>query len=239
MADDVKPGPAPSTGELESIQSAAKWLVGAAAAVMALLLAGLQLPVVLRVTADSVAVWGVPVAWGIALVAILAVGFVLVSAARVLVHPGWSLTKLSQLDDPLTVDPLKNKWNDHWLKDELEGQRALLAPGDELRPSTLSRQGHNLLTAWDTLHKTGSATVADDAPPRRTYTQGVQADEDALESRYRNSLEINQRVADAANLADVRRRYRRLVRGLPIAGILIIGAFGGLVWLLAASGDQL
>src|SRR2546430_715910 len=127
-----------SNDELESIRSAAKWLVGAGAAVMTIFVAGLQLSTLARLTFESP--WLRALALAAVVGGFLTVGYVLVLAARVLVHPGWTMNLLAHLDSP--PEP---EWNDHWMREELEGQRRLLVPGNELRPRKLYDHGHNLL----------------------------------------------------------------------------------------------
>src|SRR4051812_28731769 len=121
-----------SNDELESIRSAAKWLVGAGAAVMTIFVAGLQLSTLARLTFESP--WLRALALAAVVGGFLTVGYVLVLAARVLVHPGWTMNLLAHLDSPPAVGQVHRhverypepEWNDHWMREELEGQRRLL-----------------------------------------------------------------------------------------------------------------
>ena len=101
--------------EVESLQGAARWLVGASAAVGAALLAGTQVSALTRLTPDN------PVQLAIAITAciisLVAVGVILVRATRVLVHPDWTLNKLAHQD----FDKKRRKKHKH-LYDELESQ---------------------------------------------------------------------------------------------------------------------
>jgi hypothetical protein len=97
--------------ELKAVQVATRWLVGAATAVLAVLLAGVQLSALGQLASDR------PGRLAIAVIAcalgLLAVGTILVLAARVLVSPGWTLSKLAHLET-------QHRWQGHWLRSELE-----------------------------------------------------------------------------------------------------------------------
>lgn len=218
--------------ELESVQSAARWLVGAAASVFAALLAGLQLSALTSLTFDSpLQLIGSLLA---SLVALVGVGVILVLASKVLIHPGWTITKLSRLET-------QSKWNTHWLRNVLQSQAGLLAAGTELRPSLLHRRQVRLSEAWFQLHERGATTVSDDAAaaaaPTRNYRVDVAEDVERLGQRLNNITAVTTRVTTAANLAEVRRRYKRLVRALKWAGFLPVLAILYLAWAAAQNSD--
>src|SRR5688500_9373192 len=93
--------PQPSDSELQAMQAAAKWLVGAGAAVSTALIAGLQLSTLTRLTFATPD--RLKLAVGLVTVCLLAVGTVLVVAARVLVHPGWTPDRLKAVDAPVAT----------------------------------------------------------------------------------------------------------------------------------------
>jgi hypothetical protein len=212
--------------ELESTQSATRWLVGAAAAVLAVLLAGVRLSTLGQLGAEQ------PIRLAIAILAcavgLAAVGTILVLAARVLISPGWTLSRLAHLE-------VTGGWQDHWLRPVLEGQRGLLTPDDALRPARLYRRHRRLLVAWFQLHDRGATTLPDDLDTDRPTTQrsyAVANDEDMTRLRHRLDVTtlITERVVTAANLAQARRRYRRLVQALPFLGALPVVAIPVFAW---------
>lgn len=233
---ELRVGVGSLSAELESVQSGARWLIGAASAVVATLLAGLQLSVLTRLTFDTTL--QLIVSLVACFVGLASVGVVLVLAARVLIHPGWTLNRLAHLDGP------NQKWQRHWLRKELESQYGLIVPGDELRPASLYRRHRRLLEAWLDLTEIGHITLPDDlsedspsVTDTHEYHADVPADVERLERRLTNVIATATQVAAVANLAAVRRRYRRLVRCLPFIGSLPIVAILFLVWTAAANTD--
>src|SRR6266550_4530887 len=84
MAPDTRDGPDVGSGyaaQLETLRSAAKWLLAAAAGVGALLVAGLQLTGIGRLPLDS---WRLYAALGAAAVALSAIGYMIKAASTVL-----------------------------------------------------------------------------------------------------------------------------------------------------------
>lgn len=215
-----------ATVELKAVQVATRWLVGAATAVLAVLLAGVQLSALGQLASDR------PGRLAIAVIAcavsLLAVGTILVLAARILVSPGWTLSKLAHLD-------AQHHWQGHWLRSELEAQRGLLTPDNELQPSRLYRRHRRLYVAWFQLQERGCTTLPDDLDIERNetardYSVTNNDDVERLRRRLEEATGISEGIATAANLAETRRRYRRLVRTLPIIGILPVIAVPVFIW---------
>lgn len=155
------PGQA-AAGELESIRSAARWLVGSAATVLVVLITGIQLSALTQLAGEA-RPRDLLLASISCVAALLGVGGVLVQAARVLISPGWTANKLAHLDIPGGRD-----WERHWLRRELEEQRALLTPENRLRPSSLYRRQRRLFVASFELREHGEASpedLSDDAEP--------------------------------------------------------------------------
>jgi hypothetical protein len=212
--------------ELEAVHTATRWLVGAAAAVLAVLLAGVQLSTMGQLASERPG--RLVVAVTACVVGLAAVGIILVLAARVLVSPGWTLTKLAHLD-------LQHKWQDHWLRSELEAQRGLLDPDEDIEPDRLYRRHRRLLVAWFQLQEQGRTSLPDDLNTEHDTTQqDYQVTNDHDVERLRTRLEqvtgITKRIATAANLAETRRRYRLLVRALPTIGALPVIAVPVFAW---------
>ena len=229
------PSNAPAV-ELKTIQIATRWLVGAAASVLAVLLAGVHLSALGQLAADRPERLTIAITAGA--VGLLAVGTILVLAARVLVSPGWTLSELAHLET-------QRHWQHHWLQRELEAQRGLLTPGDELQPSRLYRRHRRLYVAWFELLEKGATTLPDDLDnehhnpadhspanhnPGRNYSVTNNDDVERLRRRLDEAANISEGIATVANLAATRRRYRRLVRTLPILGILTVIAVPLFAW---------
>ncbi|MBV8996662.1 MAG: hypothetical protein JO287_23830 [Pseudonocardiales bacterium] len=212
--------------ELEAVQTATRWLVGAAAAVLAVLLAGVQLSSMGQLASEQPG--RLVVAVIACVVGLAAVGIILVLAARVLVSPGWTLGKLAHLE-------LQHKWQDHWLRSELEAQRGLLDPDEDIEPDRLYRRHRRLLVAWFQLQEQGHTSLPDDLntdhdSAQQDYLVTNDHDVERLRSRLEEVTAVTERIATAANLADTRRRYRFLVQTLPIIGVLPVIAVPVFAW---------
>jgi hypothetical protein len=208
------------------VQSATRWLVGAAATVLAVLFAGVQLSALGRLASDR------PGRLAIAIIAcavgLIAVGMILVLAARVLVSPGWTLSKLAHLDT-------QHRWPGHWLQSELDAQRGLLTPDDDLQPGRLYRRHRRLYVAWFQLQERGTTTLPDDLytehnGTERNYSVTNNDDVERLRRRLQEATGISEGITTAANLAETRRRYQQLVQALPIIGALPIIAVPVFIW---------
>jgi hypothetical protein len=210
----------PFLTELSSLQSAARWLVAASAAVAATLLAGVQITA-LRDLANQ---GPVPLytAGAAGALAVLAVGTIVVMATRVLVAPGWTLNTLGHRE--LEAGP--TQWKPTWLRTGLESQRGVLVPGGELKLSELYRQQHALATANFDLHDQGEiqlpANLTHSAGGTEIYRASSTEDVARLQRRLDNVLVAATRVANAANLITTRRRYRHLIRTLPWSGVVLV-----------------
>lgn len=192
---------------------------------LAVLLAGVQLSALGQLAPDRPRLTIAVIACGVGLAA---VGMILVLAARVLVSPGWTLSKLAHLD-------AQHHWQDHWLRPELESQRGLLTPDDDLQPGRLYRRHRRLLVAWFQLQDRGCITLPDDLytehnNTERDYSVTNTQDVDRLRRRLDEATSISEGITTAANLAETRRRYRQLVRALPIIGVLPVIAVPVFAW---------
>jgi hypothetical protein len=234
MAEETEGGSA--ARELASVQSAARWLVGGGAAVLAALVAGLQLSAIAQLTFDSAVQLGLTA--GAFVVALVSIIVLLVLAARVLVYPGWTLHRMTDLQD---ADP--GKWQKHWLREYLTLGRGLLVTDANFDPGLIFDRHRMLLVAWSELHERGETVVPDDVddtsahPPTHTYKADDSQDVERLERRLANASATTERVEAAANLVDVRRRYRRLVRLLPVLGLVPVAALLYVLWSAATTSD--
>jgi hypothetical protein len=213
-----QPPGSPAVVELEAVQAATRWLVGAAAAVLAVLLTGVRLSALGPFASDRLG--QLTIAASAYLVGLLAAGLILVLAARVLVFPGWTLHKLAHLHD-------RQRWQGHWLQPELEAQRTSLTPDVDLQPSLLYRRHRQLYVAWCQLQERGCTTLRDDldaghSGTERDYSVTNDQDVERLRRRLEVATGISEGIATTANLIQIRRRYRQLVRALPISGILVV-----------------
>jgi hypothetical protein len=107
-----------------------------------------------------------------------------------------------------------------------------------------------LYVAWFELLEKGTTTLPDDLDnehhypanhnpanhnpanhnPGRDYSVTNNDDVERLRRRLDEAASISEGIATAANLAATRRRYRRLVRALPILGILPVIALPLFIW---------
>jgi hypothetical protein len=146
----------------------------------------------------------------------------------VLVSPGWTLRKLAHLDD-------HKHWQGHWLQSELETERGLLTPDADLLPNRLYRRHRQLYVAWFQLQERGCVTLPDDlyAEPsgaEQSYSLTNDQDVERLRRRLEAATNISEGIATAANLIETRRRYRKLVRALPLSAVLVIIAIPAFTW---------
>ncbi|MGX7825673.1 hypothetical protein ACTG9Q_11330 [Actinokineospora sp. 24-640] len=217
--------------ELESIRSAARWLVAAAAAMAAVIMAGLQVSAVTKIDGPASRM---VVAVAAAVLGAMAAGWILVRAARVLVSPAWTLGKLTGLE---RTRP--DHWREHPINRELQGSKSLLTTGRELVLGEIYRAQRELFVATTTLQETGSVTVSTSLSPSTSarspivYDANSDTDERRLRQRLDTVTEIAGRIAETANLAETRQRYHTLVRDLRIAGVLLIACL--LTFVLASA----
>jgi hypothetical protein len=223
-----------STGEaaqeLESVRSAARWLVAAAASVLAVMLAGVQASAASKIENSSLERL---VTSGLAgVVGLVAVGTVLWLAARVLVTPGWTINKIAHLE--LTQ---RESWEAHRIYSELHSRRAWLMPADDLRISVLYRSCRALLIASTEFHEFGHCTVTTSllstAPETVSYSAAHDGDEDRLRRRVAMVENMADQVANTANLVDVHLRYKRLVRSMPWLGSIAVLSIVAFIWATA------
>jgi hypothetical protein len=220
----------PAAAELEAVQAATRWLIGAAATVLAALLAGMHLSSLGQLTTDQpLRLTAALIACAVGLIGIVVILFF---AARVLVSPNWTLSKLAHLDKD-------QKWEDHILRAELAAQRGLLTPDEDLKPAHLYRRHRRLHVAWSQLQESGRTTLPDDLDTEhntteRNYSVTNKQDVERLHRRLQEITNISERITTAANLAETRRRYRQLVWWqLPFIGALPVLAILAFVWATA------
>lgn len=219
-----------STQELESIRSAARWLVGASAAILAVLLAGVQVNAISRIDELTLLrfLGSVPAVF----LALGCTGAVLYLAARVLIPPGWTLTGLAHL-----ASTKPQVWHRHWAYEELQGRRGLLTPTAELDLDKLYRHHRAMFVALVELRERGSTTLGSSLvgnPAGSTsYSVDVDGDEERLTQRLHLVEDITERITATVNLADVRRRYRRLIRSLPWLGVVTALSVAAFIWATA------
>ncbi|MGH3686201.1 MAG: hypothetical protein ACRDRU_10345 [Pseudonocardiaceae bacterium] len=221
-----QPPGSPAAAELAAVHAVTRWLVGAAASALAILLAGVRLSALGQLASDQPERLAVAVI--ACAVALLAAGITLVLAARVLVSPGWTLSKLAHLD-------AHHRWQSHPLQPALEAQRGLLTPDDDLQPGRLYRRHRRLYVAWFQLQERGCTTLPDDLyaeqnTTERDYSVANDQDVDRLRRRLEEATSISEGIAATANLVETRRRYRRLVRVMRISGIFVVVAVPVFAW---------
>jgi hypothetical protein len=236
MADAGHAGPIAdpaTTQEVEAVRSAARWLVGAAAAVIAAMLAGVQVSAVSKIHTDTLAPLVVAVSAGVTGLGVAAT--ILILAAQVLVAPGWTLNRLAHQERT-------RGWNQHWLNEELQARRGLLVPTDDLHLNQLYRSYRALFVANVELREQGHTSLPqnllrDQDTETVTYQSGNSVDENRLEQRLNNITEMASRIANTANMAAVHRHYRRLVRALPWLGLIMALSAGAFIWATTTPPD--
>jgi hypothetical protein len=159
-------------------------------------------------------------------------GTVLYLAARVLIPPGWTLTGLAHLESTRPQE-----WRKHWAHEELQGRRALITPTTELDLGKLYRHHRATFVAVVELRETGrtslDSSLVGDSAGRVSYSAGEDGDEERLLQRLQMVEDIAERVTTTVNLADVHRRYRRLVRRLPWLGVVATLSIAAFIWATA------
>ncbi|GAA3861015.1 hypothetical protein GCM10022243_29030 [Saccharothrix violaceirubra] len=214
-----------ATSEVEAVRAAARWTVGAAAALLAAMLAGVQLSAVGRLEEFTAARGGGSVIAATA--GLLGAGAVLWLAARVLVSPGWTLNRLAGLE--LTAP---ETWRTHWARLELESRQALLSPTRDLKLAGLYRHQRALFVASVELSEHGRTTVAGSLldGEETTYRADHQGDEDRLNRRRALADALAARIVETIDVADTHRRYRVLVRALPWLGATAVLSIAAFIW---------
>ena len=204
---------------LGSIQTTAKWIVGAAAVVIGTVIGGLQLKDLGSLLA------GDPLQLGFAIVAcfvaIGGAGVILVMAARVLVTQGLTLSDIARKEVHIRA-------------------RRRLRPGedvsdfDPMLTSLAKRRGDllpdgipDVLTLRNKYEKASKAAarVRSGTPATLegvTYTPGDPAAKEQLEAHVNDYQMHAERLVDAAQLYLAQRAYRHLIRALWTGGILAV-----------------
>lgn len=208
---------------LDSILTTVKWIVSSAAVVLGVLVAGLQLTHIGELTSDRL--FAAMTAY---LVAVFAVGTILVRAARVLVKPGLTVSDLALRElrartravdaakgDLARVQPASTQ--DPLLAAIARSRRELL-PG---APSDLDLQAfyraHVIMTeAWQKVSSGGTATV-----DGISYRGSQPSEVAALRARLDESLARADKLIDAAHLYLAQGEYRRLLRWLVVTGVVV------------------
>jgi hypothetical protein len=192
-----------------SLQAAARWVVGAAAAVGAILVAGLQVGTLGRLPVHGLRL---PVAVAAVILGLLSIAFVIAKASSVLTSPRVSLVQLRDR--------------------ELEGGRRA-SPGAQAPPDfdQAARQDKLL----QEIHSHRHLLILTDATgPHDVYYKLDQARKAKAE---RGALEEDaQRLSDFASLYEMRRRFRSLLRWLIGSGLAI--GIAVVSFSLAVGGSQ-
>jgi hypothetical protein len=225
--DSVRSGDAVQVVQL---RTTARWLIGGAASVAAILVAGLQLEDLAGL--DDRHWWVLPLAFLAALVALAAVGRTLYQAAGVLAAPRYSINDLERRD-------LADHGN--FPKARIEN------PETPLIEYLIVERGPELLGARDAIWRLttdyNSALEGLDKAQKvdvgsRNYDPDVAADAAALR---RISVDLQQRihrVCDAAERWETQRRYDRLIDHLPLIGGLFVAGIFAFAWLTTLSPQQ-
>lgn len=214
------PSPASSDSTAE-LKSAAKWLVAASGSIAALLVAGMQLKDM------RLAGWPVALAaTGSALVALGAVGVVLWTAISVLATPRSTLTQLAEQDRadngmyPLLrdADP-KSPLIYHLV---IERKLELLGP----KRDAIVQLETDRSAAYRFLFGAQKVEIGG-----RDYDPLVKGDVSAVQGQSLDLAQRIERVLDAAEHWEVRRRFSRLTSMGAIAGGVFVVGILGFVWL--------
>ncbi|NUW37044.1 hypothetical protein HTZ77_37425 [Nonomuraea sp. SMC257] len=209
------------------LRAAARWLVGASASVVAVLVAGVQLRDFAEL--DAVGVWAVPVALLAVLIALATVVWTLYGAAAVLAVPRRSIGELADLDRADNGDfpgprlgPPKSALISHLVR---ERRTELLGVSrDAIWQLNMERVAAYKASAFP---RTGKNLQIGD----REYDPDNRDDSAALANLIVDLDRRVQAVVDAAASFETQRRYDRLRRGMRLAGLPFVVSFLALVWL--------
>jgi hypothetical protein len=218
---------------LGSIQTTAKWIVGAAAVVIGTLIGGLQLKNLGSLLGSSRLQLGIATA--ACLAAIGGAGVILVAAARVLITQGLTLSDIAQREVDIRVDE----------------ERKLRQPGtqvsdfDPMLESLAKRRGDLLPDAIpDVLTFKNAYEEASEAAAKVrsgatatltgvTYAPGDTAATERLEALVNDYRVRAERLVDAAQLYLAQQAFHRLIRTLWMGGIAVV--IGAVVFALVTS----
>jgi hypothetical protein len=213
-----------------SIQTAAKWIVGAAAVVVGTLIGGLQLKDLGPLLEGSLP--RLLIAAAACLAAIIGAGAILLAAARVLITQGLTLSDIAQREVNIRVTrgPLEP---DQQVSDFDPLLRSLSRRQRDLFPDDIS----DVLTFAQAYDKTreAAALVRRGEPAELkgvAYPPGDTSTKD-LESQAEDYRERAEQLVDAAQMYLARQAFRRLIRTLWIGGSLTV--IGVVVFVLTTA----
>jgi hypothetical protein len=182
---------------LASLQDAAKWVVGAFAAIGAILVAGLQVGAVGTLGTDEPL--RLALALGAMVMALVAVGVVLTCAARVLVSPQLSLADLADLD----VRELKRASDE----EQVNPARALLGePSDPLLKA---------------IHRKREELLKSDVERPLELHGRLNTDQGLTDDQRKLLEEDAERLTDFADTLTARMRFKTLMWWLRVGGGLV------------------
>jgi hypothetical protein len=205
---------------LGSIQTTAKWIVGAAAVVIGTLIGGLQLK-------DLGSLLETRLQLGIAAVAcfaaILGAGWILVMAARVLITQGLTLSDIARREARIRATKGKRLGPGKTVSDFdpvlgwLARRRGDLLPKDI--PDILTfKNAYEETSAAEARLRSGAPAVVAGV----TYNPSDTGATEQLEAQVADYRERAERLVDAAQLYLAQRAFRRLIQTLWTGGILVL-----------------
>lgn len=216
--------PGAEAAHTRELKAAAKWAVGAAASVAAVIVAGVGFHAPPRLATmswvqDTALILG-------ALIAFVSVVVVLLTAAHVLTTPRPSFIDLA-IQDREEVLPGQPRWDapDSPLLQYLLLDHRLDVLGEREFLHELNR---DRICVTRAMHRQEPVTVES-----RTYDPRTQGDAQELE---RLAADLDRRVEKVVELAEhweVRQRCTKLLRGLPVCGVAFLVGIG--CYLLAAA----
>jgi hypothetical protein len=220
---------------LGSIQTTAKWIVGAAAVVLGALIGGLQLKDLGPLREASL----LPlfVACLACLAAIAGVGWILVAAARVLIMQGLTLSDIARREVQVRVIRGRMRPGER-VSDYDPLLRSLYKRKIDLLPDTIDdvltfRNTYDNISKGADLVRSGTPAVLKGV----TYDPGdtiAVARLETLVSEYRERAE---RLVGAAHLYLAQRAFRRLIKALWVGGIVAV--IGIVVFILTTTHPNL
>ena len=210
---------------LGSIQTTAKWIVGAAAVVIGTLIGGLQLKDLASLLSASRLQLGIATA--ACLVAIGGVGVILVTAARVLVTQGLTLSDIASREVRVLGEQLKPGQD----ISDLDPMLKSLAERGDLLPDAIPdiltfRNLYDESRQKAAIFRGGTSVTFAGA----TYSPSESDSKEKLEALVSDYQIYADRLVDAAQLYLAQRAFRRLIRALWACGTLAIS--GVIIFIL-------
>ena len=203
---------------LGSIQTTAKWIVGAAAVVIGTLIGGLQLKDLGSLIPTSRLQLGIAIAGCFA--AIGGAGVILVMAARVLITQGLTLSDIARREVRISKESLRPGQQvsdlDPMLK-SLAKRRGDLLPDATPNVLTFKYVYEEASKAATEVQSGATATLAG-----VTYAPGDPTATEQLKALVNDYQMHAERLVDAAQLYLAQRAFRHLIRALWIGGTVVV-----------------